>query len=199
MDHYCNGFGISKSWMLAMKILKRINKTVWVVLIILLVVQVLFDPLSPLVEAAENYQAQTGLPKARYKWDLQGITHYKFDIRGHVPNACIVGGSVEVQNEKVIHLGPSTESIKKAEPFLDVGFWTMDDPPICNSKNYTFSSFFAMIENQLGSVTQISFDLDYGFISSFQLGSSGGHGLFSMRLFDCCSNFRVFNFVVLNE
>jgi hypothetical protein len=182
-----------------MKPKKRINKTVWIALIVGVAFQVLFDPLSSLMHLSESVQARIGLPYARRKWEAQGITHYKFDIRGYVPLVCIVGGSVEIENGVVVHTGPSTDALTRGEPDLDLGFWPTASLPLCDYRNYTIPIFFDMVEQYSRSITQISFDPKYGFISRFRLGSPGGYGLLSPRIFDCCSNFRVFNFIVLDE
>lgn len=182
---------------------KRTNKKIWIALLLVVTIQVLFDPLSSLLDFGERVQAQIGLPYARHKWDAQGITHYKFDIHAYVPPACIVGGSVEVNDGVVVHTGPSTDVLTRGEPDLDPGFAAMEDLPLCNYKNYTVTSFFDILEQQLAKypnlVTQISFDPEYGFISGFGFGSSGGNGLLSPRIYDCCGGFSIRNFQVLDE
>ena len=186
-----------------MKTLKRINKTVWIVLVILLVIQILFDPLSPLVYWSKNFQARVRLSPSRHKWESQGITHYKFDIRGYVPLVCIFGGSVEVKDEEVIHTGPSSDVISQADPFLDMGFRRMENPFLCNYQNYTITKLFDEIERYKKEspsiISGISFDPKYGFISGFGFGSSGGKGLLSPRISDCCGGFSIRNFHVLDE
>jgi hypothetical protein len=47
--------------------------------------------------------------------------------------------------------------------------------------------------------SNISFDPTYGFISGFGFGSSGGNGLLSPRISDCCGGFSIRNFQVLDE
>jgi len=182
-----------------MNIPKKIKKTAWIVLVVILMIEVLFDPLSSLIYWSENVQGRVGLPVARRKWESLGITHYQYDVRGYVPNVCIVGGSVEVENGVVIHTGPSTDAIKRGEPDLDLGFWYTGNLPLCNYKNYTIPAFFDIAEQYSSYITQISFDPKYGFVTRLRVGSPGRHGLFSMRLFDSYSTFRVFNFVILDE
>jgi len=177
---------------------KRIGKKVWVALAVVIVVQVLFDPLTSLIELMEGYQAQIGLPSARQKWESQNISHYKFDIKGYVPLACIVGGSVEVKDGVVIKIGPSSTAVESDNPFLDTGFTSMEHPFLCNYKNYTIPSFFDYLSEHPNSITGISFDLDYGFISHYRFGSSGGHGLLSPRIYDCCGGFGISNFQMLD-
>ena len=144
-----------------MKPKKRINKTVWIALIVVAAIQLLFDPLSSLMRFSESVQARIGLPYARRKWDAQGITHYKFDIRGYVPLVCIIGGSVEVKDGVVVHTGPSTDALTRGEPDLDLGFGSTASLPLCDYRNYTIPIFFDMVEQYSRSITQISFDPTY--------------------------------------
>lgn len=44
---------------------KRIRRKVWTILLIGLVIEIVFDPLSSLVDLSENIQARIGLPSAR--------------------------------------------------------------------------------------------------------------------------------------
>ena len=181
---------------------KRINKKVWIVLAVIVVVQVLCDPLSPALHFGQGLKAKLFLPHARQKWDAQEITHYKFDFKAYVPLACIVGGSVEVKDELVIHVGPSSDAAKGPIPLLDPGFTTSEDFFLCNYKNYTMPGFFDEVERWIKlypSIRHVSFDPEYGFISSFSFGSSGGYGLLSPKISDCCGGFSIRNFQVLDK
>ena len=181
-----------------MKTKTRSRKALWIALAVLLVIEVLFDPLSLLIESAEKYQARVGLPIARQKWESQNVTHYKFDIRGFF-HVCIIGGSVEVKDGVIIKTGPSSVAIETGNPLLDFGFSHMDYPPLCNCKNYTISIFFDYAEKYLTSTSEISFDPEYGFISGVRWGGDGGFGLLNPRVSDCCSGFTITNFQVLEE
>ncbi len=176
---------------------KRNDRKVWIILIIGLVIEILFDPLSSLAGLSESLEARVGLPLARARWNSQGIVHYKFDIRGSVPLVCMFGGNVEVRDDTVIHTGQRSDA-QLAPGFKDVKF-----PPICNHRIYTMPLLFDEIERWLrespSSVSRISFDLKYGFVSGFYFGSSGGWGLLSPAISDCCGGFRIENFQVLDK
>jgi len=180
-----------------MRTKRRFAKPVLIIILVGVVVQILFDPLSDFIRLGENLQARIGLPAARRKWAAQDITHYSFDIQGYIPLVCMFGGSIEVKDGVVVHTGP------RSDGRLTPGLAGVEGPPLCNYKNYTVPLFFDELERWLResplSVSEISFDSKYGFISSFHFGSSGGQGLLSPRVSDCCGGFSIENFQVLDK
>ena len=180
-----------------MRAKKRIAKTALIVLLTGFVIQILFDPLSDFFRLGESLQARIGLPAARRKWGAQEINHYKFDIQGYVPLVCMFGGNIEVKNGVVIYTGP------RSDARLTPGLTAIEDPPICNYETYTMPLFFDELDRWLHesplSVSQISFDSKYGFISSFRFGSSGGRGLLNPTISDCCGGYSIENFQILDE
>ena len=187
-----------------MRTKKRIVVTVLILLLAGSVFQILFDPLSTLLQLSENVEARLGLPNARKKWESQSVTHYKFDIQGYVPLVCMFGGNIEVKDGAVIQTGPRSDAGTEQNPFLDAGFSNSENlPPICNYKNYTMPLFFDELERWLHdspfSITQISFDPEYGFISSFGFGNCGGRGLLNPIVSDCAGGFTIENFQALDK
>jgi len=161
------------------------------------VIQILFDPLSSLLGLGENLQARIGLPAARKKWESQKVTHYKFDIQGYVPLVCMFGGNIEVKDGAVVHTGP------RSDVRLTPGLTGIGDPPICNYKIYTVPLLFDELERWLRespfSVSEISFDPEYGFISKFGFGNCGGRGLLNPIVSDCAGGFTIENFQVVDR
>jgi hypothetical protein len=188
-----------------MGIIKRISKKVWLILLLGLMIEVLFDPLSRILNFSENIQARVGLPHARAKWDAQKVNHYKFDIRGFIPLQCFFSGNIEVKEGKVV----STEMRSEADKDPFVGLGTMlsegsaNSPFLCNYHNYTVPHLFDELQRwsqeSPSYITRISFDSKYGFISDFGFGFSGGRGLLSPEISDCCGGFTIENFEVLDE
>ena len=176
---------------------KWIKKTIWIVLLAGLVIEILFDPITNLLQWGRSVQARAILPSAHRKWDSQGITNYSFHIQGAIQNTCLFGGSVEVKDGQVIHtsVDHSTD--------LDLGFSRRDDPPLCNYRNYTMPGLFDEIQRSVdqwpSSTAHISFDREYGFISHYRFSSCGSHGLLSVRLFDCSGGFTVTKFQALDN
>lgn len=171
------------------------------VLLLLVLIQALFDPLTELQHLAERLQARLDLPAASQKWKAKGITHYRFDIRGSVPLVCIFGGGIEVRDGMTTPEPPSNEGEPGA--MLFPGFSRAKDPPLCNNQNYTMPGLFKVVEDWLAqspaSINEISFDPEYGFISSFSFGTPGGNGLLSPTISDCCGFFTIENFQVLDD
>jgi len=185
-----------------MNVIKRINKKVWIALAIVIAIQLLFDPLTPIVHFGQGVKAKLFMLSVRQKWESQNISHYKFDIKVYMPLACIVGGSVEVKDGVVIRTGPSSDAGTEPVPLLDPGFTALENIFFCNYRNYTIPGLFNEVERWIKlypSIRHISFDSKYGFISSFSFGSSGGNGLLSPTVSDCCGGFSIQNFQVLDE
>ena len=179
----------------------RISRGVWTVIVLVVLTQILFDPFSSLQHLGERLQARIYLPTARGKWEVQEITHYTFNINGYYPLLCMFGGKIEVKDGVVIPDLRSDAYDPNAQ--LSPGFSGVKEPPLCNYKNYTIPLLFDEVERWLQytpfSITQISFDPQYGFISSFKFGNPGGRGLLSPVIFDCCGGFSIEGFQVLDK
>ena len=181
---------------------KRIPRKIWVVILLVVLLQVLFDPLSSVQHLGERLQAHIYLPTAREKWESQGIRHYRFAIRGYVPLVCIFGGGIEVKDGVVIP-GPRSDADTNSTALLSPGLSGLEEPALCDYRNYSMPLLLDEIEHWLDhypeSITQISFDPQYGFVSSFSFGNSGGRGLLSPIISDCCGGFTIENFQVLDK
>jgi len=184
-------------WVDFMRAEKGIVKAIFIILLAGIVIQILFDPLSNFFLLGESLQARIGLPAARKKWESQGITHYTFDIQGYIPLVCIFGGNIEVQDETIVRIS------ERSDDQLSPGLKTLIDPPLCNYQIYTMPLLFDELERWLRkspfSISQISFDPQYGFISSFGFGNCDGRGLLNPVVSDCNGGFTIENFQVLGE
>ena len=188
-----------------MNILKGNKKTIWVVLVILLVIQVLFDPLSPILSFSQSVKSKILLPLVRQKWESQNITHYSYDVYAF-SQMCFMGANIEVDDDVVVHVGP----VKKPDPWdmiQGIPQQNPDFPPdtwfLCDYKNYTVPNLFDYLEKKVQITrltgTSISFDNTYGFISDFRLDWSSGYGLLDPKISSCCYGFRIWNFQVLDD
>ena len=130
-----------------MNIKKRTVRRIGGIILLLILAQVLFDPLSELQHLAARQQARSHLPTARQKWEAQGITHYRFDLRGYVPLTCMFGGGIEVRDGMII-TGEGSD-VGQPGTMLYSGFSDMDAPPLCNAQNYTMPGFFVLLEDWL--------------------------------------------------
>lgn len=187
-----------------MKMLKRINKRVWIVLAALLVIEVLFDPIRPLINYSENAQARFGLPIARARWDRLNIDSYSFEISSTLGTLCIPSAKVEVRDGKVFQVFRKDDLItmKISETPLPPEKWAnfrSSDQFFCNYANFTMPQIFDMLEKSTRGIADISFDRKYGFVSGVRWGSAGGLGLLNTRIWDCCHGFSIANFQVLDD
>lgn len=180
-----------------MRTRRRLLKTVLILLLAGIVIQILFDPLSSLLRLGEGLQARISLPGARRKWEEQGIQHYTFDIQGYVPLVCMFGGNIEVKDGIVVQTGP------RSDGQLTTGLTAKNEIPLCNYQIYTMPLLFDELDRWLReaplSVSEVSFDPSFGFISSFHFGISGGRGMLNPRINDCCGGFSIENFQVLEK
>jgi len=180
-----------------MRAKKKFVKAALVFILAGFVIQILFDPLSSFVDLGENLQARIGLPAARKKWESQKVTYYKFDIQGYVPFVCMFGGNIEVRDGIVIHTGPRSDD--RLTPNLTI----LKEPPLCNYQIYTMPQLFDELERWLRetpfSVSEVSFDPEYGFVSGFGFGNCGGRGLLNPIVSDCAGGFTIENFQVVDR
>jgi hypothetical protein len=179
---------------------------VWITLIIGLVIQILFDPLSSIIHLSETVETRIGLPLARNRWNTQKIAHYRFDVYMWSQNGpCVWTGNLEVKDQVVITAGRRSDwpgpygdpypELPTFEPGPDTEF-------LCNYHNFTMPKLFDELERSLEAsypVSQISFDRRYGFISEVQFGNPGERGLLSAKIADCCYGFRLEKFEVLEQ
>ena len=185
-----------------MNLLKRINKKVWIALVVVMAIQIMCDPFSSILHFSQSVKAKLLMPSARQKWESQHISHYKFDMNAYMPLTCIVGGSVEVKDGVVIRTGPSSDAGTAPVPLLDPGFTALENISFCDYKNYTIPGLFNEVERWIKlypTIRHVSLDSKYGFISSFGFGNSGGNGLLSPTVSDCCGGFSIRNFQVLDD
>ena len=187
-----------------MNLIKRANKKVWIVLIILLVVEALFDPIHLFIDFSEKIQAQIGLRISRIRWENSNVNNYSFEITTGITTVCMPSAQVEVRNGKVFRVFHKdnliTMEISKTP--LPRTLWANHHFPnqfFCDYANFTMPQIFDMMERSLRGITRISFDMRYGFISGVRWGSPGGWGLLNPRVSDCCSGFSISNFQVLDN
>jgi hypothetical protein len=193
---------VEGSYIMAAK--KQIGKWAWVFLIVGLAIQFLFDPLTSMRNFGQSLEAQIGIPIARARWEAQRITHYSFDVRAF-NQVCLLAARVEVRNDKVVRVNlrdyfEETEAVSKIP--LPRAEWANPyyaDLFACNYANFTIPQIFDMVGEASRSVSRISFDAQYGFVSEVHFGSFGGNGLLSPKMGGCCPFFTIKNFKILKD
>ena len=175
----------------------------WLLLILgLIILQILFDPLSTLLNLSENFQARVGLPAAREKWEAQGITNYSFRLNVLLPQELPNKMRVEVRNGAVVQIYPILleSNVLEGKP-LPPTAWTSSTTHVffSNYTNFTIPRLLIEVEQSLSQVSQISIDPKYGFISSVRFGKPNDWGLLTPKVSHCCSSFEIQNFQILEK
>ncbi len=187
-----------------MKYLKPHSVSITVIaLLLVILIQVLYDPISSIQHSLNVVGIRKQLPQARAKWGALEITGYTFEIIGNARSICQPSARIEVQNDVVVNVELLDFAAKNPTPqTLAPDQWT--DPDwgnevfLCNYNNFTFTKVFELMgqtfQNFPSSVLQAEFDDQYGFITSFEYGIYVGKGLAQPQVSNCCNIFRIQNF-----
>ena len=175
---------------------QKLWRTLSAILIVGVASQFFFGALSQLFLWKERVGARIKLPVARALWDSKEISHYKFDVEGGNSMQCFIWWNVEVKDGNVIQakLIDPEESL-----WLPPDTAYLDDPFLCNSRNYTMPILFDILEKSIDYVNSVSFDPTYGFISRAGFGNYTWRGIFLGRIADCCGGFTISNFQILDK
>jgi len=168
------------------------------IIILLILTQVLYDPISSVKHVLTISSVRSQLPQAQAKWEKLEITNYTFEIIGDARSICQPSVQIEVKNDKVVKvetLGPNPQTLPP-EQWVDPD-WE-NEVFLCNYNNFTMTKIFDLVELTLhnfpSSILQADFDTEYGFVTSFEYGIYVGHGLARPQLSNCCNVFRIQNF-----
>lgn len=187
---------------------KRNIRTIILVLLIGLIIQVLFDPLGSIEHSGQIVKARILSTSARAQWDAQKIADYSFEVRCYAPLACLASALIEVRNGAVVQVEskdflPGDSPTKLLPPEEWATPFSGDQIFLCDYANFTMPQVFDFLERLLerdaASILQVDFDSNYGFITYFNFGSFVPKGVLSPRIGDCCSWFRIEKFQVLEE
>lgn len=181
----------------------RIAKTTAVFLLIGILLQILYDPISSAKHSLEVSSTRNQLPQARTKWEALGITDYTFEITGSARSICQPSARVEVKNDVVVKVETMDFTSENPTPMsLQSDKWS--DPDwgnevfLCNYNHFTVTQIFELavqtLQNFQSSIMQTDFDPEYGYVTNFRYGIYVGYGLLRPQISDCCSEFRIQNF-----
>lgn len=148
----------------------------------LVLLQVLFDPFSALVNGVAHLYVRFALEQAQSRWEAVGIDDYDLVISGYTPLACIVA-----EEPVAIRDGQDPEK-------PDSGSWQYCNVPRAVPEG------FAFVENSLrwGGRVWVSFDAQYGYVRSLSYDCNFSHGLFSPVISDCNQSFRIDSFTPID-
>ena len=166
--------------------------------ILLILTQVLYDPISSAKHVLTISSVRDQLPQARAKWEKLKITDYTFEIIGDARSICKPSARIEVENDVVVKV----ELLNTNSQVLPPDQWA--DPDwghevfLCNYNHFTMPQIFELVEQTLqnfpSSILQADFDSEYGYVTSFEYGIFVGYGLARPQISHCCNVFRIQNF-----
>lgn len=171
------------------------------VLLIVILIQVLYDPIASARHTLKVASVRAELPRARAQWDALGIKNYTFEIQGDGRSICRPYATIEVREGVVVKV-----ETKDPVAILSPEYWA--DPSwgeevfLCSYSHYTMPQIFDLVDITLrnfpSSIMQAEFDPLYGFVSHFKFGIYVGYGLARPRLNDCCNEFQISKFQPLS-
>jgi hypothetical protein len=169
---------------------KLISKSFGVLIGILLVVGILFDPISIVGNFIETNKAKSELATAKQQWEANGSENYKLKIRGGVPVACLYDAILTVREGQLVGVQVKEEFFKDNSSYkaLEKEKWDF-----CDYEGLGVSDMLKRTEEALDKSNpfrqnpEISFDPEFGYVKYYQINYHG-NGLFTrVRISDCCS------------
>jgi hypothetical protein len=168
-------------------------------LLLVVLVQVLYDPISSARHSLQVLSVRNEFSEARAKWETMGITDYMFEIHGNTPSICQASAIVEVENDVVVKveiIKDGTQEFLAPDRWADPGWG--DEVFLCNYAHITMPRIFDLLERSLHNspftVMHAEFDPEYGFVTTLRYGLYTGYGLLRPHIDDCCSDLQIENF-----
>ena len=185
------------------------KKSKWYLIVVILAVvliQILFDPISSIRHSLLVSSVRTELPQARAKWESLGVTDYTFEIQGDARSICQVSVVIDVRNNSVVKVEAKDTLVDDASAqILPPEKWA--DPDwgeevfLCSYYHFTMPQIFDLVEvtlrNYPSSIIDAEFDPEYGFVTRFEYGLYIGKGLLRPKVSDCCNRLEIKDFQAL--
>jgi len=169
----------------------------------LVILVVLFDPLSWLRNAGAAASIRAELSAARERWRSQEITDYRIDVEGFVPLACVVNVTLSVREGELVGVegrgmpGHDTEG-ESVEP----EDW---DAPYCSYREMLVPEMYVRIERELDGIEwsrdtlEAEFDPQYGYVTEYRYDCCYRRGLLNPACADCDIWFSFSNFELVTD
>ena len=166
---------------------------------VVLLLEILFDPLSFVGNIVKANQVRGDLPTARARWEARGITDYTIEVEGFVPLTCVYAASLTVKQGVLVNVLARSMPFDETAPWISVSQEKWDDPQ-CSYTNLLIPEIFKRVEQDLKEIDpwdaelKVAFDPEYGFITHYELNYGYGHGLLSPAISECCTRYEFRNF-----
>ena len=163
----------------------------------LLLIEILFDPISVTDNFMQKSNTQRELEKAQQLWNAKGAVSYKINVRGAEPLTCLYDAIITVQDGEIAKVEASKDPFNEKSEYkiVEKENWNKRNVPVwgCNYTQFTIPQILAYVGDELKNtdpITQkpkITFDSDYGYVTHYEI-KYHGYGLFTMvAISDCCS------------
>ena len=178
--------------------LSRTTKLAGIILLLGILIEVLYDPISSAKHTLNVSRVQNQLPQERAKWEASGIKDYTFEIKGNGRSICKPSAVIEVKNDIVVKVVTKDSPTQALSPdkWADEGWG--DEVFLCNYAHFTMTHIFDLVDSTLedfpSSIMQADFDPQYGFLTDFSFGIYVGYGLLRPQVSDCCNVLTIKNF-----
>ena len=169
----------------------------------LLIVEILFDPLSWLINMDAASSIGADLLVAKEQWQSQGIVEYRIDVQGYVPLDCIINATLTVREDQLLavedHGGPLAETAgytTRRGISIEPERW---DTP-CPYRDMLVPQMYARIEREVNRIDwsrerlEVSFDPEYGYVTKYRYDGYYQRGILNPVCSDCNVWFSFSNF-----
>jgi len=165
--------------------------------VLLLLTQLLYDPLSTAEHSIGVKRVQREYHDAGTTWEQAAISDYQFEIHSPLQSICAVNAVIEVRDGTV-------SAVKPLDLFSPLPDWKWADPDwgnevfLCNYAHFTFTRILEMVGETLqtapSSILAAEFDPQYGFITHYEDGIFSGHGWLSPKVSEFYNEFTITDF-----
>lgn len=164
---------------------------------LLLIIQLLYDPISSAKHSLDVNRIQTGYSQARAQWEQADIRDYTFEIRGSSQSICPVNAVIQVRDNRVTEVHPLDLDSPLPTRKWEDPFWG-SEVFLCSYANFTFTHILDMVYHILqtapSSLLAAEFDPGAGFVTRFQDGIFSGNGWLNPKVSEFYNEFTITDF-----
>jgi hypothetical protein len=161
-------------------------------ILVILILELLFDPFSIMVNVIRINRIRAELPAARARWQSHEISDYDIDVRTSIPPACWFEATLSVRGGelKAVMAREGLPPLVSTWPKTPVEQTNWDGH--CPYRQFSVAQTFKVVEQSLDSINlatealTVSFDPEFGFVTHYEHRYGYGIGLLSPRVGDCC-------------
>lgn len=169
-------------------------------ILVLLILELLFDPLSLMVNVIRINRLRAELPAARVRWQSHGVSDYDIDARASIPPVCWFEATLSVRGGELnaVMAQEGLHPLVSTSPKVPIKQASWDGH--CPYRQFSVAQTSKTIEQSLDKIDiatealTVSFDPEFGFVTHHEHRYGYGMGLLSPRVGDCCVEYVFSNF-----